>query len=436
MLMPGKYNDLLRLNDEIYEDSKKLSFEQEKVVHSVDRTVNICENNRQIIDLIENDFLKKTKLQRKDISFLFLATALQTLRWILLPSLDLDFSQISKDDRLNANDNKKTGPLAGNKSGQRYEKPEIYKTIHENEDKYKNEVDEYRNKLRRKGEYQYLSWLEILMHPVPYDAMSGSENINILSKSILGKTTFISPIGKQLVGKNHHVATLGHDPVLGWIFGTMNIASSRITFCDLQTYPVIQNVQLDKWGQTIDYLNKSSISEMIVYCINSFQEDTKRIPAAIARQAIHMQSDKYTKDGLPIPLLSPDKAQRLINEGWNSNEAERLLKKATRNVGVIAAQFTIAELINMIIRSIYLFMFPDDVIRFNKVKIEKILTISSLIAEGSNVAVVAATRDISKLDIGGLISLVHQIAVNKNTQLEIEMEFINSEFRTLVMEDI
>ena len=70
MLMPGKYNDLLRLNDEIYEDSKKLSFEQEKVVHSVDRTVNICENNRQIIDLIENDFLKKTKLQRKDISFL------------------------------------------------------------------------------------------------------------------------------------------------------------------------------------------------------------------------------------------------------------------------------------------------------------------------------------------------------------------------------
>lgn len=434
--MLKNYSDLQRLNDEIYKESEELRSQQEIIVQNIDRTINICENNQQIINSIERDFLSKTKLQKKDLPLLFLATALQTLRWILLPSLDLDFTQISKEDRLNANDNKKSGLLAGKKSGQRYEKPEIDKAIRENEDEYSKEVDEYRNKLKGKGKYCYLSWLEILMNPVPYDAMVGSENINIISKNLLGRTTFYSPIGKQLVGKNHHVATLGHDPVLGWVFGTMNIVSSRITFCDLQTYPVIQNVQLDKWGQSIDYLNKSSISEMICYCINSFQEDTKRIPAAIARQAMHMQSDKYTKDGLPIPLLPPDKAQKLINEGWNSNEAERLLKKATKNTGVIALQLTIAELINMIIRSIYLFMFPDEGISFNKVKIEKILTISSLIAECSNVAVVVATRDISKLDIGGLISLLHQIVVDRNTQLKIEMEYIKNEFRALVMEEI
>lgn len=135
-------------------------------------------------------------------------------------------------------------------------------------------------------------------------------------------------------------------------------------------------------------------------------------------------------------MLTPDKAQKLINEGWNSNEAERLLSKAARNAGVVAAQFTIAELINMIIRSIGLFMFPDDGNGFNKIRIEKILTISSLIAEGSNVAVVAATRDIARLDVGGFISLVHQIAINRRTQLEIEMDFVNREFRKLVMEDI
>ena len=433
--MLKNYSDLQRLNDEIYKESEELRSQQEIIVQNIDRTINICENNQQIINSIERDFLSKTKLQKKDLPLLFLATALQTLRWILLPSLDLDFTQISKEDRLNANDNKKSGLLAGKKSGQRYEKPEIDKAIRENEDEYSKEVDEYRNKLKGKGKYCYLSWLEIFMNPVPYDAVVGSENINLISKNLLGRTTFYSPIGKQLVGKNHHVATLGHDPVLGWVFGTMNIVSSRITFCDLQTYPVIQNVQLDKWGQSIDYLNKSSISEMICYCINSFQEDTKRIPAAIARQAMHMQSDKYTKDGLPIPLLPPDKAQKLINEGWNSNEAERLLKKATKNTGVIALQLTIAELINMIIRSIYLFMFPDEGISFNKVKIEKILTISSLIAECSNVAVVVATRDISKLDIGGLISLLHQIVVDRNTQLKIEMEYIKNEFRALVMEE-
>lgn len=434
--MSKYYNDLLSINDEILKDGIALNEEKEKIVHMINRTIDICENNQQIVNEIENDFLNKTKLRKQDIPFLFLATALQTLRWILLPSLDLEFNQISKENRLNANENKKSGPLAGHKSGQRYEKPEIYKAIHGDETKYNQEVAKYENKLKGRGEYHYLSWLEILMHPVPYDAMSGSENINIISKNLLGRTTFNSPIGKQLVGKNHHIATLGHDPVLGWVFGTMNIASASITFCDLQTYPVIQSVQLDKWNQSIDYLNKSSTAEMVKYCVNSFREDNKRIPAAIARQAIHMQSDKFTKDGLPIPLLTPDRAQKLINDGWNSNEAERLFSKAAKNVGVVAAQFTIAELINMIIRSIYLFMSPDDGVGFNKVRMEKILTISSLIAEGSNVAVVVAIRDISRLDVGGLISLVHQIAVNRKTQLEIEMDFINRELRNIVMEDI
>ena len=425
----------MKLNDEVLQESTELIEENEKIGHSIERTRGICKNNQNIINGIEQEFLLRTKLKKQDIPFLFLAIALQTLRWFLLPSLDLDYSQISKENRLNANDNKKNGPLRGKKSGQRYEKPEIYKVMHGNETKYNQEVDEYRKKIHGKGNYEYLSWIEILMHPVPYDAMMGSEKINIVSKNVFGKTTFNSPIGKQLIGKNHHVATLGHDPILGWIFGTLNIASASITFCDLQTYPVIQNVQLDKWAQSIDYLHKSNVAEMMQYCMNSFREDNKRIPAAIARQAIHMQSDKFTKDGLPIPLLTPEKAQQLINDGWNSNEAERLLNKAAKNIGVIAAQLMIAELINMIIRSIYLFMFPGDN-KYNKVRIEKVLSISSVIAEISNVAVVAATRDLSQIDIGGLISMVHQIATSRKIRLEIEMEFINKEFRSLVMEDV
>lgn len=434
--MSNYYDDLIRLNDENLNDAIEMDIEKKQIEYSIYRTKNICENNQEIINSIENDFLKMTRLQKSDIPFLFFATALQTLRWILLPSLDFDFKKISKEDRLNANDHKKTGQLSGKKSGQRYEKPEIHKKIHENEKKYNKEKIEYRRKIKENGSYEYLSWIEILMHPVPYDAMSGSENINIITRNIWGKTTFNSPIGKQLSGKNHHVATLGHDPILGWIFGTLNIASASITFCDLQTYPVIQSMQLDKWGQTIDYLNKSSIVEMIRYCISSFQEDSKRIPAAIARQAIHFQSDKYTKDGLPIPLLTPDKAQRLINYGWNSNEAERVLKKITKNIGIVSVQFAIAELINMVIRGIYMFMASDDENGFNKVKIEKILTISSMLAEVSNVATVVVTQDISKLDIGGLISMVHQIVISKRTQLEIEMKYVKKEFRTIVMEEI
>lgn len=430
------YKELLRINDEILQESLELGEDKLKIYKSMGRTKLICENNQTIISDIENKFLVQTKLRRKDIPFLFVAIALQTLRWMLLPSLDMNYSQISKEDRLNANDNKKSGPLAGKKSGQRYEKPEIYKEIHKDNSKYQNEVEEYRKKINGQGKYNYKSWLEILMHPVPYDAMLGSEKISIVSHNILGKVTFNSPIGKQLVGKNHHVATLGHDPVLGWIFGTLNILSSRITFCDLQTYPVIQSVQLDKWTQEIDYLNTSSIGEMIIYSIESVKEDGKRLPAAIARQAIHMQSDKYTKDGLQIPLLTPDKAQKLIDSGWNSNEAERILSKILKNAGVVASQYIVAELINTIIKWVYLLMFSEEDININKVRVEKILALSSIIAETSNIVTVAITRDISKLDIGGLISMVHQIATSKEVQLEIEMEYIRNEFRSIVMEDV
>lgn len=134
--------------------------------------------------------------------------------------------------------------------------------------------------------------------------------------------------------------------------------------------------------------------------------------------------------------MTPDKAQRLINYGWNSNEAERVLKKITKNIGIVSVQFAIAELINMVIRGIYMFMASDDENGFNKVKIEKILTISSMLAEVSNVATVVVTQDISKLDIGGLISMVHQIVISKRTQLEIEMKYVKKEFRTIVMEEI
>lgn len=429
------YNNLRKLNEEIYTDVRDNLNGMNTTIKSIDRTVAICEQSDFIISKLDEQFLQKACLKKKDLPFLFLAIALQTTRWFLMPSLDLDFSQISKDERLSANEIKEEGPLQGKRSGQRYEKPEINKIKHKEIEKYNKEVAEYQNKIRGNGTYQYLSWVEILFHAVPYDAMEGSENISIQRKSLLGKKEFISPLGKQLCGKNHHVATLGHDPVLGWIFGTMNIMSGMITFCDLQTFPVNQNIQLDKWEQDIDYAHPSNIVEMLKYCMNSLCEDSKRLPAAVARQAIHMQSDKYTKDGLPIPLLSPALAQHLIEKGWNSNEAERLLKKITKNIGIIGLQFSMAEFINILIRSMYLILNMESEVDISSSKIERILKISSIIAEGSNVAVVVATRKLSSLDIGGLISMVHQIAWDSKTRNQIECEFLNREFENIVMED-
>ena len=427
------YKELLDMNESVYQDSKVENTRKASIVDSIDRTLGICEQNKNIIDNIDDDFLNKVRLEKQDMPFLFLAVALQTLRWILLPSLDLDYSQIEKEDRLEANELKHGGTLKGKRSGQRYEKPAINKYKNSHYKRYIQEEQEYRSKLKGEGQYRYLSWIEILFHPVPDDAMSGSENILIKRNDFLGKTTFLSPIGKQLTGKNHHVATLGHDPVLGWFFGTLNIMASMITFCDLQTYKVTRSQQLDKWQQTINYAEPIGLLNMLEYCIGSFEEDNKRLSAAVARQAMHMQSDKYTKDGLPIPLLNPELAQKLIDKGWNSNEMDRVLKKAIKNVGGISTQYYLAEFINSIIRSIYLLADPNEIM-FQKVKIERILSISCVISEFSNVAVVAATRNISKLDIGGIVYAIHQIVFDLNTRAEIEMDYISNEFSRVLEE--
>ena len=105
------YKELMRLNDELYHESKKQTDKKMKIINSIDKTMGICEQNKNIVDDIDNCFLDKVKLTKADLPFLFLATALQTVRWFLMPSVDLDYSKISKDQRLEANEVKHGGQL-------------------------------------------------------------------------------------------------------------------------------------------------------------------------------------------------------------------------------------------------------------------------------------------------------------------------------------
>ena len=64
---------------------------------------------------------------------------------------------------------------------------------------------------------------EIITNPVPFDAIYGGKDYGL-------------GIGG---GFTHRAKTIGHDPLLGWIFGTMNIATSTVTVSDgLQSFHV------------------------------------------------------------------------------------------------------------------------------------------------------------------------------------------------------
>lgn len=382
------------------------------------RVAEVAHNAETIIDDIDAQFARATKLNKTDITFLFVATALQCARWILLPSLDLDFKQTPPSERMTS------------QQGAQIEQKQ-----------QKAFLKEHENEAILSSAMGYFGWNEIIGAPVPYDAMKGSEQFSILGD--------FSPVGTQLYGKNHHVATLGHDPLMGWIFGTMNIMSRTITMKDFASYNVEMYDRSMVDGSLILFKDRrqyitttppTSLPIIVGQCIHSFTEDNKRLFAAVARQGMHLASDQFTKMGLPIPMLNAARAQSLLEMGWNSAEAEKVIKKLGKNLAVVGAQAGLSILINFIVKSLHFLYFDGDVenqaeLDLYEVKTRKILSYSNAIASGSNILYVALSRDISKLDIGGIIVTIYRLISDGSFIKSIKKEFLENQWYNTVMGD-
>ena len=411
------------------------------------RVRDIACDSENIVDDIDKCFEQLTSLSNTDITFLFFATMLQTLRWVLLPELKLPRMEkltpiVDKSERMASNERKHIGGIYdGKKSGAEYELGELekYRNAHQ-EIAQKSQKDFYNKK------NQYRSWIEILTQPVPYDAM------NALDKKIIPN---IAGLNKQnlngsynnIYGKNHHVATLGHDPVLGWLFGTANIMTNTVSFVDFQSYDVLQGHKVKSLGefmvtrelqfsdQAIDYSSPRSLASILHECVLSTEEDCKRLAAAVVRESIHLASDKYCVEGLPIPILStinPEKAQELIEQGWNSLEFKNLLTDDIKQIGVSAG---LALLINLIIEVIYLFCYETtDDQKLRRIKVKKILSMSEVMALSSNVLYVTLTKNMAKLDVGGLAVTMLTLLHSQDFIKKMKQEYIKNEFESLVIE--
>ena len=183
------------------------------------------------------------------------------------------------------------------------------------------------------------------------------------------------------------------------------------------------------------------IRSMIEDVIKSYKEDHDRLTAALLKENLHLQSDKYTKTGLPIPLLSAKLQQKLLDMKWNSKELEDIAKSALKGA---ATNFILALVINTIIGTLHGFCYneeKDDNKKIYSVRTRKIVATSNVIAESINLGVVAVgsivgvlsenpaiiKKSISHLDIGGIVEAIHQIVRSKNLQEEIRREFLEQE---------
>ena len=255
--------------------------------------------------------------------------------------------------------------------------------------------------------------------------MKGSEKIVIEG---------VTDLGKNIYGKNHHSATWGHDPIVGWIIGPMNITSRMITFRNFETYHVAQVG--DTFNQRIT--KRTSMGHMLSKTINAWKDDVKKLPISVAKQGLHLQSDKQTKMGLPIPLLSPQRAQQLLEKGWNSNEMERLFTKAAKDLAIIGAQFGIAIVIDQLVKALHLLCYDeveDGSMSTYLYKSQKILCYSTGMAEIANGIYVASTRDVGKLDIGGYMNFAKNLITSIKMKNQIETEFLEKELSRKIYGD-
>lgn len=328
-----------------------------------ERVIEILVKTDEILGDLDKQFAEKTELTPVDMNFLFLAIGLQITRQYLL----------SNDKfRIEANQGDK-----------------LMKDMLSPLDDVKPE------------------WKSTLIQSVPYDA---------IQRDGITYSTGLS-------GTTHRYRTLGHDPILGWVFGTANIMTSSLTKYDLETFSV-KNMKITRHYPL-------GVTGMMNKTIQYAQQDPTLLFASVARQAVHFGSDYFTKQGLPLPIIST----------IDNNLAKKMVTQWNIDSYSVSRSMAISSLINSIIGFLHSLFFDGNTEEMEKklyeVRTRKIITYSNLVASSSNVAVVAITKQFNKLDLGGIAVAIYRLITDAKFIRDVKEEFIFGSYRDLIMgEDI
>ena len=319
----------------------------------------------RISDLAK-EFENKTKLTGQDVSILFVAIGLQIIRQFLQEKISLPEERL--DDQT----------AAGKHN---YSKEE-----------------------RNKGYYNP-SLSEIVTKPVPFDVIDGAD----------GKFKGSGKFG-------HRGKTLGHDPLLGLVFGTANIATATVTLThgnfNYESYHVRTNERSrDSFAEHADTIKvlKYTIDKIVN---NTGKDGRERVAAAFAKEIVHLKSDENTKKSLPLPILtsiSPELAGKLAEYGIDCAN----LLYVGKQLEVIGKQAGYAIFINYLV-SIFHRLFFDGTTReeekLYEVRTRKIIAFSNVIASAFNLGICGFAayngdykKAVENLDVGGLCVTVYRV---------------------------
>ena len=357
---------------------------------------------------IDEKFERITKIERADWAFLFFAVALQCVRQYFITNFK---ERISDQEAAK-------------------------KTKGHNEE----------HSARRNSEWFLPSCEEIIANPVPFDA-------NRQIAEIKGALEGAGALGHRLV--------LGHDPILGWVFGTSNIATSTLTTWKYETYHIRTRAgNVGRGMANFDHITLPvETPEMLDTAFERFFQTGKEGVAVLAtslmKEWVHLKSDINTKNSLPFPIVStvsPELANTLADYGVDMG-----------NILAVSKQFVYAEGINIIIEILHgLYCIysessnPESELMAEEVKMQlnllkirtkKIVMWSNVIASTSNLLAVSAMEAVavaidnpllaakgkSYLDIGGYVATLHRLISDKKFINQVKTEFVMKEWENLII---
>lgn len=141
---------------------------------------------------------------------------------------------------------------------------------------------------------------QVISNPVPFDVIHGS-------------TGHLGGAGKF----GHRGKTLGHDPLLGLIFCTANIATSTVTLTDFSLYHV-------KTGNRGDRFYQRASTRRIFKEVSKKVKDKEGIlivVESLRKEIVHLKSDLNTVNSLPVPIvntINPIYASNLSKMGFDA----------------------------------------------------------------------------------------------------------------------
>ena len=350
-------------------------------IHETARVVAIAKEAPAIYDAFSKEFSEKTGLTKLDWCFLFTATGLQMLRQYLLTAFPERL-----DDQAAAKKVEGSDRIAEDKK--------------------------YRSENPRKHRFYNPSLAEIIGQPVPFDANVGA-NGALAGAGSLG----------------HRGATPGHDPLVGLVIGTSNIATSTLTNWTFDSWHIKSGVRVNGGMQDVfkEHANTMKVlSETWDKLLNQGLDGKVKVAASLGKEVLHLRTDVNTKQGLPLPILgtlSPQTASWLANYGIDFGN--------TVNVGKQAVYAVIINTLTAMLHGMFYDPEKDGDINLYKVRTKKILIYSNAIASATNVLAVWYTGATRYIDLGGYAVALFELITGVDFIERVRRDFIVGKFDKL-----